>query len=175
MTARAKAGLVLSLALMSATGCDELTEVVLVVQSDLAVPAEVDLLDLSMEPGPIAPLPTAPFTFPSPPISAFPLSVGFASRGETTSFSFVARLFIGGLSGQPQIVVSRTVSDVRFARGETRMLVLTLPRDCACEGTSCPLPGNPACDNLRNPTLEPFDPDVAPPSTMMPAPGLMFF
>ena len=61
----------------------------------------------------------------------------------------------------------KTVSDVRFVAGEKRMLVLPMSRACACEGTTCPLPGNPACDSLRNPALEPLNPNVAPPSPMM--------
>jgi len=103
-----------------------------------------------------------------------PLSVGFVSMGETTSFSFVVRLFVNVATTPPEIVASRTVSDVRFAGGETVMLRLSLPRVCACHGTSCPLPGNPACDNLQNPRLEPFDPDKAPPSTMMTYPVMVF-
>jgi hypothetical protein len=42
------------------------------------------------------------------------------------------------------------------------MLLLDLPRSCACRGTSCPLPGNPACDKTTNPALMPFDPALAP-------------
>jgi len=173
MTAKARVGLALSLSLMSATGCrDDLSEVVLVVDSDLIVPTEVEGFDLAIAPGPIAP--PLGLTFFVPPISGFPLSVGFVSQSETTSFSFVVRLFANVAMMPPEIVVSRTVSDVRFVSGETVMLRLTLPRVCACHGTSCPLPGNPACDNLSNPRLEPFDPDKAPPSTMMTYPVMVF-
>jgi hypothetical protein len=173
MTAKARVGLALSLSLMSATGCrDDLSEVVLVVDSDLIVPTEVDGFDVTMAAGPIAPPPGV--TFFVPPITEFPLSVGFVSLGETTTFSFVVRLFVNVATMPPEIVASRTVSDVRFAGGETVMLRLSLPRVCACHGTSCPLPGNPACDNLQNPRLEPFDPDKAPPSTMMTYPVMVF-
>jgi len=174
MTARAQAGLVFSLLLLAATGCDELTEVVLVVESDLTVPGEVDWFDLTIAPGPIAPIATSLFVIPGPQIQGFPLSVGFVSSGQTASFSFVARLFISAATSTPDLVVSRTVSDVRFAGGATRMLRLSLPRACACDGTSCPLPGDPLCDNIRNPILEPFDPAVAPPDTMMPRPQQTF-
>lgn len=176
MTAHGRVGLVLSLLLLSATGCDELTEVVLVVDSDLAIPGDVDWFDLTIAPGPIAPIATNFFVMPpAPPIQAFPLSVGFVSSGETASFSFVARLFINIATSTPELVVSRTVSEVRFASGQTRMLRLSLPRACACDGTSCPLPGDPLCENLRNPILEPFDPAAAPPNTMMPRPQQVFF
>ena len=30
-------------------------------------------------------------------------------------------------------------------------------RACACQGTSCPGPGNPDCDELHAPALQPFD------------------
>ena len=35
-----------------------------------------------------------------------------------------------------------------------------------------PGPGNPQCDSIDKPTLQPFDATVAPPSTMMPAGGI---
>ena len=38
------------------------------------------------------------------------------------------------------------------------MLVLPMNRACACQGTSCPSPGNPECDDMTNPALQPFDP-----------------
>jgi len=47
------------------------------------------------------------------------------------------------------------------------MLLLPMNRACACQGTSCPSPGDPECDNIEQPTLEPFDPAVAPPSSML--------
>jgi hypothetical protein len=47
------------------------------------------------------------------------------------------------------------------------MVVLPLLRVCKCDGTSCPNPGNPDCDNIARPAVLPFDPEVAPPSTMM--------
>ena len=44
------------------------------------------------------------------------------------------------------------------------MLVLNVPAACACDGTNCPNPGTvPGCDDLVNPPLEPFDPDLVPP------------
>jgi hypothetical protein len=45
------------------------------------------------------------------------------------------------------------------------MLVLPMNRACACQGTSCPSPGDPECDNIDQPALQPFDSAVAPPSS----------
>ena len=48
------------------------------------------------------------------------------------------------------------------------MLVVPMMRACACQGTSCPGPGNPDCDELHAPALQPFDPAVTPPGGKMP-------
>ena len=158
----------LLLPLLVLAGCHEdLTQVVLVVQSDLSVPSDVDGMDVSAIEGPFAP-PVDPFfnqfgrTLPP-----FPLSVGFQSGGATRSFSAVVRLIRGAFSSTPTLVVSRTVTDVHFVDQQTVMLLFPMTRACACQGTSCPGPGNPECDNMDNPELFPFDPAVAPPSTMM--------
>jgi hypothetical protein len=149
-------------------GCnDDLTQVVLVVQSDLMVPSEVDGVDITSIEGAFAP-PVGPFlSFGGTP-GSFPLSVGFQSGGATRSFSTVVRLFRGVFqSSSPTLVISRTVTDVRFVEGQTMMLVFPLNRVCACDGTTCPDLGNPDCDNLDAPELLPFDPAIAPPSTML--------
>jgi hypothetical protein len=153
--------------LLVLAGCQEdLTQVVLVVQSDLSVPNDVDGMDVATIEGPFAP-PVSPFfngfgqTLPP-----FPLSVGFQSGGATRSFSAVVRLVRGALTS-PTLVSSRTVTDVRFVDQQTMMLLFPMTRACACQGTSCPSPGNPECDNIHNPELLPFDPAVAPASTMM--------
>jgi hypothetical protein len=164
-SARAIARLVLPLLVLA--GCHEdLTQVVLVVQSDLAVPSDVDGMDVVAIEGPFAP-PVGPFFNQfGQTLVPFPLSVGFQSGGMTRSFSAVVRLIRGAFSS-PTLVVSRTVTDVRFVDQQTTMLLFPMTRACACQGTSCPSPGNPECDNMDNPELLPFDPAVAPPSTMM--------
>jgi hypothetical protein len=163
---RAVSRLLLPLLLLA--GChEELTQVVLVVQSDLSVPSDVDGMDVSAIEGPFAP-PVSPFFNQSgQTLPPFPLSVGFQSGGATRSFSAVVRLMTGTFSSTPTLIVSRTVTDVRFADQQTVMLLFPMNRACACQGTSCPGPGNPECDNMDNPELLPFDPAVAPPSTMM--------
>ena len=163
----------LLLPLLVLAGCHEdLTQVVLVVQSDLSVPNDVDGMDVGTIEGPLAP-PVSPFfnqfgqTLPP-----FPLSVGFQSGGATRSFSAVVRLVRGAFSS-PTLVMIRAVTDVHFVDQQTMMVVFPMNRACACQGTSCPSPGNPECDDMNNPELLPFDPAVAPPSTMMGAiPGV---
>ena len=66
----------------------------------------------------------------------------------------------------PTLVVSRTVTDVRFADQQTMMLVLPMMRGVRLSGNVVPQPGTP-CDNIDKPALQPFDAGVAPPSTMM--------
>jgi hypothetical protein len=173
MTARTRvwAGLVVAV-LPIAAACNELTEVVLVIESDLMPFTEVNAFDATIAPGPVAPVPVNGLFVSG--VTSFPLSIGFVSHGETKSFSLVARLLVGTPGAPQRLVVSRTVSDVRFVEGEVRMFVLTMPRACACQGTACPLPGDPACDKLTNPTLEPFDPARAPRSTMFSSPSLSF-
>jgi hypothetical protein len=162
----AVAGGVVPLLLLASCEDTQLTQVVLVVQSDLAVPAEVDGMDVTAINGPFAP-PVSPFISNfGTSLGQFPLSVGFMSRGGTEGFSVVARLFKGALTTpMPALVVSRTVTDVRFVDQQTMMLVLPMMRACACQGTSCPT--GSGCDNIDRPALQAFDAGVAPPSTMM--------
>ena len=146
---------------LAAVGChDQPTQVVLVVDSDLLVPADVTSFSVTVAPGPFEPPPDSFLT--SAPIGAFPISVGIVSQGQTPSFSFVARLLDEHDPTKALIVLSKTVTDVRFVPEQTLMLLLDLPRSCACQGTSCPLPGDPVCDKITRPALVPFDPALAP-------------
>jgi hypothetical protein len=172
--ARTAAAAALLVALPIVAGCrDDLTQVVLVIESDLAVTSDVDSVDVTSTPGPFAPsLPPFFQNNPLPP-GGFPMSVGFVSSGKTADFSFVVRFFHGAFqTTTPALVMSRTVTDVRFVDQQTMMLELQMLRVCACSGSTCPNPGNSACDNIDRPLLVPFDPMVAPPSTNMPVPGL---
>jgi hypothetical protein len=151
-------------------GCHEpLTQVVVVFQSDLQPPSEVDALDVAFIQGPYAPMVNPFFSGNGIPLRQFPVSVGFVSGGRTQSFSIVARLFRGTSQfATPPIVVSRTVTGIPFEDQETMMFVLPLLKACSCQGTSCPNPGvNPDCDNIDKPPVVPFDPAVAPPSSGM--------
>lgn len=167
--ARSLTALVFSTLLpLSLAGCrHDITEVALVVQSDLAVPSDVEAIDVASVAGPFAPQANPFFGGTGEALTPFPLSVGFESDGITTAFSITVRFFRGLTSPSPVLVVSRTVTDIRFVPGQTMMLVLPMNRACACQGTSCPSAGDPACDNIDHPALQPFDPAVAPPSSML--------
>jgi hypothetical protein len=154
-------------------GCrDDLTQVVLVIESDLSVPSEVDGVDVLPMAGPFAPSGSSFFGNDGMHLQGFPVALGFVSSGKTADFSFVVRFFQGvSQSPTPMLVVRRAVTDVRFVDQKTMMLDLQMLRVCACSGSTCPAPGNPACDDINQPPLVPFDPTVAPPSTNMPVPG----
>jgi len=159
----------LTLLPLFSVGCrDDITEVALVVQSDLQVPSDVEVIDVAYVVGPFAPQVNPFFGGTGQALTPFPLSVGFESAGMTTTFSITVRFFKGLTTApSPTLVISRTVTDIRFVPGQTMMLVLPMNRACACQGTSCPSPGNPECDNIDQPALQPFDPAVAPPSSML--------
>ena len=155
-----------SFALLLAGCRRDVTEVALVVQSDLAVPTDVEAMDVASVAGPFAP-PANGFFGAGQTLAPFPLSVGFESGGMTNTFSVTVRLFKGATSPSPAVVVSRTVTDIRFVSEQRMMLVLPMNRACACQGTSCPSPGDPECDNIDHPALQPFDSAVAPPSSTL--------
>lgn len=149
-------------------GCrDDLTQVVVVIQSDLVVPTETDSIQTLVAEGPLAPDAGGfnGFGGSGPLVGGFPLSFGVKTDGHTPSFSFSVQLTKGFNSGSaPQIVVKRTFTDVGFVDEQTLMLVVSMPRACACQGTACPAPGDPQCDGINRPMLQPFDPMMAPPS-----------
>ena len=72
---------------------------------------------------------------------------------------------LADVSNIPSIVVSRTITDIRVSPQKTMMLVLPMLRQCACQGTTCPAPGDPDCDNLTQPALQLLDPAIAPASS----------
>jgi hypothetical protein len=160
------------LAALAGCGGSQPTEVIVVLQSDLTIPTETDGLEIAVGAGPIAPLPSG-----SPSINEgtlltgdFPVSLAFTPGGTTTSFSLTAQLLhnLSGANADPSsLVVSRTITDVPFFPHQEMMLVVPMLRACACHGTSCPGPGNPDCDDIARPTLQKFDPAVAPPSTLL--------
>ena len=166
--ARAFASLALAVAI---AGCDTpwRTAVMVVLESDLAVPSDVDGLSVQAAAGPDAPSPGSAginSVFYSFVLSSFPTAVYFYPADMTANFSVIVQLQQGltGLTGvPPTIAVSRTVRDIRFSPEHTMMLVLPMLRACACDGTSCPPVGTPGCDDLTQPTLEHYDPDVATP------------
>ncbi|HEY7376599.1 MAG TPA: hypothetical protein VIF57_30850 [Polyangia bacterium] len=155
---------------VSLAGChDDPTEVVLVIESDLIIPGDIDGLDVTATSGPFAPSVPSVFVGSGGLLGRFPQSIGFISYGGTATFSFVLRLFHGLFqTQQPTLIMSRAVTDVRFVDQRTLMLVLQMPSACACMGSTCPTPeSDPRCANIQTPALVPFDPLVAPPSSMM--------
>jgi hypothetical protein len=164
-----------ALSLLAVAGChDPVTEVVLVLESDVVVPLEADMLQLATIAGPSAPVLNDfnAVTTQDPLFSgAFPLSMGFGSAGATRAFSVTVQL-LRNAAFPATIVVSRTITNIRFVDQQTMMLTVPLFRACACQGTSCPNPGDPDCDNLASPALQPFDPALAPPSSMMSGNGI---
>jgi hypothetical protein len=153
-----------ALAALTGAGCQEdLTEVVVVLTSDIT-PSQNDAISVAATTG-----------WDPPPLndgassllSGFPVSFGVVSEhGSSDRFSVRVRIT---RSTPPNflttVVVSRTVMGIPFTEGQLTMLVLPLRNECACQGTSCPNPGNPQCDDITAPTTEPFDATVAPPST----------
>ena len=163
-----------SLLLLALAGCDppQPTDVVVVLQSDLAIPTETDGLEISVSAGPVAPLPNGAQSVNETDALTghFPFSLVFTPGAMTTSFSLTAQLLLnlfGTTGSPPSLIVSRTVTDVPFSAHRQMMLVLPMLRACACQGTSCPGPGNPDCDAIAAPSLQPYDPAVAPPSTVL--------
>jgi len=125
-------------------GCGDVTEVVMVVDSDLTIPNDVDTIDIRVGSNGDA------FT---QPLVVLPATMGFL-QGGSSAFSVNVQLI---RSRDRATVVGRSASDVRFVEGRIMMLVLMLPAACACDGTNCPSPDtNPDCDSLVTPKLEPF-------------------
>jgi hypothetical protein len=164
-------------ALLLIAGCGDPapTEVVVVLQSDLSIPADTDGTLISVVAGPYAPDPNSPEGINTSAVllEGFPISAKF-SAGQTTGFSMTVELLGNLTTGtvMPSIVVRRTVTDIRFSPQRTMMLPLPMLRRCACQGTTCPAPGDPDCDNIDLPTLQAFDPAVAPASSFGTLPAI---
>jgi hypothetical protein len=166
-----------ALAPIAALGCAQgsVTEVVLVLTSDIAVPTEADSIQV------VADFEGSPSSGGAieeqsglVALSQFPVSVGFDSTsGDTPGFSVAIDLERSFTGLQQQIVLRRRITGIAFVKGEMRMLIVPLSKACACQGTTCPNPGNPACDDIVNPDTEPFDPARAPPSSSA-GPGVVF-
>jgi hypothetical protein len=162
----AAVAVVLALAPFASAGCHAgVTEVVVVFDSDIAVPTGADTVQAVVDFG----SPSAPNELQSGFVGllGFPVSVGVVSSGASSRFSLTIELDRGVNASTQPIVLRRNITDVGFVSGEMRMLVVQLSKACACQGTSCPNPGDPACDDIMNPATEPFDPGRLPPSNGM--------
>jgi hypothetical protein len=155
------------LALGLGGGCHQaITQVVVALRSDLALPSEADNIVIAYQPGDQAPGVSSVAVVA--PLESWPVSLGFSSGGTYGSFSIKVQLLRVGMVGQ-MVVASRSVTAIRFVDAETRMVVLDLPRTCACQGTTCPSPEeHPECADLVAPALVPLDPAVAPRGSAVP-------
>jgi hypothetical protein len=151
----------LATALLAAVGChDAVTEIVLVIDTDLSVPAEVDLLVLELD----TPAGIVRSRYELGDASAgatkFPATVGLVpgDAGGYSPFGLTASLLHTTPDGAGIVVVHRTAAGLRFVRGSMRALFLSLPRACECPGATCPTAPEPSCADLNAPTLTPFDP-----------------
>jgi hypothetical protein len=146
------------------TGCyDDVTEVVVAITSDLTPGTEVDTIAINYEQGNLTPsMFSLGFMAQINGASRFPMSVAFTSTEDgPKSFSIAVQLT--KFDGFEQfIVASRKATAIEFVPQQTLMLVLPMLRACACQGTTCPNPGNPDCDDMVDPALLPLDPEVAP-------------
>ena len=154
----------IALTALGLSACDRsLTEVVLVMASDLRPGADVDTVTTNSGPGAGAPQPFSG-CFTQSSIGSFPASLALVSHGLTKSVSVTVQLSrTAAPTFTPVLVLSKTVIGIPFAEGESRMLVVNLAAKCACQGTTCPLPGvDPDCDDLEYPATVPFDSAQAP-------------
>jgi len=163
-----------------ALGCHHapVTEIVLVIDTDLSLPpkgsaysagAEADALEVVVSSprvnidqafgGGLASLGTVQH----PTLPTFPATIGLVPRDDAGYGPFDVRAALYRMSSEVtplEVVVERKATAVQFVRGETRVLYLSLLKACRCAGTSCP--STPPCGDLASPTLTPFDPKDLP-------------
>jgi hypothetical protein len=148
--------------MLALAGCHSpVTEVVVVIDTDLSTPSEADTLQLQITSATSDTTQTFGGTLARQPLPTFPATIGLVpGPGTPAPFSITATL---SLTNPKEIVAVRTATDVQFVQGQTRTLVLTLLRACACKGTNCPSASTtPPCGDLVAPTLTPFDPHHIP-------------
>ena len=155
MTARspnANGWLALGALWIAVSGCHEpVTEILLVVDSDLAVPAEIDGLTINGAGAPIQVDLNAAGV-------ALPATLGLLPTGDNPPpFSVSAQA-----TRQGQVVASRHATNVQFVHGQRRVLLLSLVRACACLAPPCAANTDPACADLDSPALPVLDPGHLP-------------
>lgn len=154
MRARHAKGLFVG-ALLALAGChDPVTEVVLVVDTDLAVPSEVELMTIEIDGKVISRL-----NYELGP-GDFPATLGLLPSSDVGDrrFDLSVSLFRRQGAMPVALVARRAAIGVRFVPGATKALFVPISRACACQGTVCPNPSPPACADLTSPMLTPFDP-----------------
>jgi hypothetical protein len=135
-----------------AAGChDPVTEIVVVVDSDLSVPSEIDSVTIDGTGAPI----TLDLQAGG---SSLPATLGLLPTGDNPPpFALVVQA-----TRQGQVVVSRSAANVRFVQKESRALLVSLLRACACFTPPCAAPSAAACADLDAPELVPLDPHHLP-------------
>jgi hypothetical protein len=126
-------------------GGDEVTEVRMLVETDIDVQEPILMVSPSDRGD----------TLPSHPAAQFPFLVAITPDAQLHPFDLNVQMRPG--DGSQVVIVVRNVRDVAFVATERRMFVMPLHAKCACQGTSCPGPGDPDCDDLRAPALLPLD------------------
>src|SRR5262249_7000477 len=102
-----------------ATGChDPITEVVVLLESDLVVPNDANLIEVQAQAGTLAPMTFGGGNFLSSD-QHFPMSIGFTSGGSTDVFSFTVALSV--TSATTTLVIRRSAIGIRFAQQQIRM------------------------------------------------------
>ena len=94
-------------------------------------------------------------SLPARPRARFPYLVVIVPDAQMRPFNLSVQMRPG--DGSELIIIARNVRDVAFVAGQRLMFVMPLHARCACQGTSCPGPGDPDCDDLRAPVLVPLD------------------
>ena len=119
-----------ALILLAACGTEDLTELVVVIDTDLAVPGELDGLRLAIE----SPAGMRETSSPLGGAADPTLPVSFSlEHGGHSWLGPVTVTAEGTLGGVPVVAQVRRTS---FVRGERRLLTLFLSRDC--RGVACP-------------------------------------
>ncbi len=121
----------LALGALALLGCSTQTQLVVVVETNLEVPAELDLVEVSVL-GPDGVSTVTPQPLEAPGAPSFPLTLGVAPSGEALGPITVTA--IGRRAGAEVVRQSATVS--ALVPGETRTLHLVLYRSCV--GRDCP-------------------------------------
>ncbi len=125
--------------LLGSTGCQPLTQIVLVVYTDLPIPTGLDHIDLTVHGTATSGSATAGSATATNPwdggenltsAGSQPLTLGLRPAGGTSAVSVVA---VGSLEGNP--VVQQQI-DTNFVTGQSRLLQLLLRGVCA--GVVCP-------------------------------------
>lgn len=111
----------------SLPACRGVTEIVLVVDTDLTVPVDLDRIDVDVA-GSLA-TPTISVDLTAPGVGAFPLTLGLTPAGSPGPVTVT----VTGWSQNKPVVAQQAGTD--FVEGSQRMLRMLLLRSCA--GTTC--------------------------------------